>query len=80
MLVLLPEPTSVENAYRFLKAALFRRLQQTAEALGVADLVEAALGSQGSAMRTPRRGGPVGGGDAIPMRRRSWSDRCEISG
>jgi flagellar biosynthesis protein FlhG len=34
VLVLLPEPTSVENAYRFLKAALFRRLQQTAQALG----------------------------------------------
>ena len=53
VLVLLPEPTSVENAYRFLKAALFRRLQQTAQALGVAHLAEAALGSQGSAMRTP---------------------------
>ena len=53
VLVLLPEPTSVENAYRFLKAALFRRLQQTAQALGVAQLAEVALGSQGSAMRTP---------------------------
>jgi len=53
VLVLLPEPTSVENAYRFLKAALFRRLQQTAQALGVAHVAEAALGSQGSAMRTP---------------------------
>ena len=53
VLVLLPEPTSVENAYRFLKAALFRRLQQTAQSLGVAPLAEAALGSQGSAMRTP---------------------------
>jgi flagellar biosynthesis protein FlhG len=53
VLVLLPEPTSVENAYRFLKAALFRRLQQTAQALGVAHLAEAALGSAGSAMRTP---------------------------
>jgi flagellar biosynthesis protein FlhG len=53
VLVLLPEPTSVENAYRFLKAALFRRLQQSAQALGVAHLAEAALGSEGSAMRTP---------------------------
>jgi flagellar biosynthesis protein FlhG len=53
VLVLLPEPTSVENAYRFLKAALFRRLQQLAQSLGVAHLAEAALGSQGSAMRTP---------------------------
>lgn len=53
VLVLLPEPTSVENAYRFLKAALFRRLQHSAQALGVAHLAEAALGSQGSAIRTP---------------------------
>jgi len=53
VLVLLPEPTSVENAYRFLKAALFRRLQQTAQALGVAHVAEAALESQGSATRTP---------------------------
>jgi flagellar biosynthesis protein FlhG len=53
VLVVLPEPTSVENAYRFLKAALFRRLQHTAQTLGVAHLAEAALGSQGSAMRTP---------------------------
>jgi len=53
VLVLLPEPTSVENAYRFLKAALFRRLQQAAQALGVAPQAEAALVSQGSALRTP---------------------------
>ena len=53
LLVLLPEPTSVENAYRFLKAALFRKLQQTAQALGVAQVADAALCSQGSAMRTP---------------------------
>ena len=53
VLVLLPEPTSVENAYRFLKAALFRRLQQAAQALGVAPQAEAALLSQGSALRTP---------------------------
>ena len=53
VLVLLPEPTSVENAYRFLKAALFRRLQQTAQSLGVAPQAEAALASQGSALRTP---------------------------
>jgi flagellar biosynthesis protein FlhG len=53
LLVLLPEPTSVENAYRFLKATLFRRLQQTAQALGVGHLADSALGSEGSAMRTP---------------------------
>jgi flagellar biosynthesis protein FlhG len=53
VLVLLPEPTSVENAYRFLKASLFRRLQQLAQELGVARLAEGALGSRESAMRTP---------------------------
>ena len=53
VLVVLPEPTSVENAYRFLKASLFRRLQQLARELGVEKLAEGALGSRDSAMRTP---------------------------
>ncbi len=53
VLVVLPEPTSVENAYRFLKASLFRRLQQLAKELGVERLAEGALGSRDSAMRTP---------------------------
>jgi flagellar biosynthesis protein FlhG len=53
VLVVLPEPTSVENAYRFLKASLFRRLQQLAKEFGVERLAEGALGSRDSAMRTP---------------------------
>jgi flagellar biosynthesis protein FlhG len=53
VLVVLPEPTSVENAYRFLKASLLRRLQQLARELGVERLAEGALGSRDSAMRTP---------------------------
>ncbi len=53
LLVVLPEPTSVENAYRFLKASLLRRLQQLARELGVERLAEGALGSRDSAMRTP---------------------------
>jgi flagellar biosynthesis protein FlhG len=53
VLVVLPEPTSVENAYRFLKASLFRRLQQLAKELSVEKLAEGALGSRDSAMRTP---------------------------
>ncbi len=53
VLVVLPEPTSVENTYRFLKASLFRRLQQLARELGVEKLAEGALGSRDSAMRTP---------------------------
>ena len=53
VLVVLPEPTSVENTYRFLKASLFRRLQQLARQLGVEKLAEGALGSRDSAMRSP---------------------------
>lgn len=53
VLVVLPEPTSVENAYRFLKASLLRRLQQLARELGVEKLAEGALGSRDSALRTP---------------------------
>src|SRR5439155_22079763 len=43
VVVLLPEPTSIENAYRFIKAAFFRRLQLMDSNLGAGDLVEAAL-------------------------------------
>jgi flagellar biosynthesis protein FlhG len=53
VLVLLPEPTSVENAYRFVKAAFFRRLQYLEERLGISDLVEEALSSKEGVVRTP---------------------------
>ncbi len=53
IVVLLPEPTSIENAYRFIKAAFFRRLQLMEKSLGCGDLITAALsGTEGSA-RTP---------------------------
>jgi flagellar biosynthesis protein FlhG len=42
ILVVLPEPTSVENAYRFLKAAFFRRLAVVEKAYGIGDILEAA--------------------------------------
>lgn len=42
ILVVLPEPTSVENAYRFLKAAFFRRLAVVEKAFGIKDLVDEA--------------------------------------
>jgi flagellar biosynthesis protein FlhG len=42
VLVVLPEPTSVENAYRFLKAAFFRRLAVVEKAYGITDLLEEA--------------------------------------
>ncbi len=53
VLVLLPEPTSVENAYRFVKAAFFRRLQYLEEHYGITELVEDALSSREGALRTP---------------------------
>jgi flagellar biosynthesis protein FlhG len=53
LLVLLPEPTSVENAYRFVKAAFFRRLQHVQSQYGIEDLVESALTTRAGVVRTP---------------------------
>lgn len=53
VLVVLPEPTAVENAYRFVKAAFFRRLQQVEAQYGIEDLVESALTTREGAARTP---------------------------
>ncbi|MCI0572368.1 MAG: P-loop NTPase [Myxococcaceae bacterium] len=53
VLVLLPEPTSVENAYRFVKAAFFRRLLNVGMEMGVADLVEDALSTRDGNSLTP---------------------------
>ena len=50
ILVVLPEPTSIENAYRFLKAAFFRRLAVLEKAYGIKDLVDEAR-AQKSARR-----------------------------
>lgn len=50
LVVLLPEPTSIENAYRFIKASFFRRLQVLAPNDDFAELVGQAL--------SPRDGGP----------------------
>ncbi len=48
VLVVLPEPSSVENAYRFLKAAFFRRLAAVEKAYGVKDLVDDARATRGA--------------------------------
>jgi flagellar biosynthesis protein FlhG len=53
VLVLLPEPTSVENAYRFVKAAFYRRLQQVESEYGIERLVERALSTREGANKTP---------------------------
>jgi flagellar biosynthesis protein FlhG len=48
VLVVLPEPTSVENAYRFLKAAFFRRLAVVERVYGIADVLEVARAQRNS--------------------------------
>lgn len=53
IVVLLPEPTSIENAYRFIKAAFFRRLQLMEATLGCGELIVAALSGEAGGARTP---------------------------
>lgn len=54
VVVMLPEPTSIENAYRFIKAAFFRRLQALAPQDDFATLVGQALAPRdGQLARTP---------------------------
>jgi flagellar biosynthesis protein FlhG len=54
VVVMLPEPTSIENAYRFIKATFFRRLQALAPDDDFAQLVGNALSPRdGQMARTP---------------------------
>lgn len=54
VLTVVPEPTSIENGYRFIKSALYRRLRGVARAPAVRGLVEAALDQKNSlGIRTP---------------------------
>ncbi len=48
VLVVLPEPTSIENAYRFLKAAFLRRMAVIEKAYGIKDLVDEARSQRGA--------------------------------
>jgi len=51
---ILPEPTSVENAYRFLKAVFFSRLQQADISAGIKEVIEAAMDQKNVlGIRTP---------------------------
>lgn len=55
VLVVVPEPTSVENAYHFLKAAFFRKLKRAEPRDGVRAVVKEVMGSSSRAnIRTPR--------------------------
>ena len=51
ILVLVPEPTAVENAYRFLKAAFWRRMRNVATVFGYDPLIRSLLA--GGTFRNP---------------------------
>lgn len=47
ILVIVPEPTSVENAYRFLKAAFLRRVRSMDASFGIRDLIQEVTRARG---------------------------------
>jgi flagellar biosynthesis protein FlhG len=51
VLVLVPEPTAVENAYRFVKAAFWRRMRNVAQVYGYEPLLQRVLDAGG--MKSP---------------------------
>ena len=53
VLVVMPEPTSIENAYRFIKAAYYRRLRTLEMAWNLKPLVEEAMGERDRGLKTP---------------------------
>jgi len=54
LLAVVPEPTSIENGYRFIKSALYRRLRSAAPTGAVRDVIDASLeGRNGHAIRSP---------------------------
>lgn len=54
MITLLPEPTSIENAYRFIKSIYYRRLLLSSKLTEVRSLIEMAMDSKNSlGIRTP---------------------------
>ena len=54
ILVVTPEPTSIENTYRFLKSAFYRRLIQTVSSSSVKGLIDEAMdGKNEAGIRTP---------------------------
>jgi flagellar biosynthesis protein FlhG len=51
VLVLVPEPTAVENAYRFVKAAFWRRMRNVAQVYGYDPLLRQVM--EGSSFKSP---------------------------
>jgi flagellar biosynthesis protein FlhG len=54
ILVVVPEPTSIENAYHFLKAAFFRTLRQAAQRVGLLEGLQEALRQRSPSLGSPR--------------------------
>lgn len=48
ILVVMPEPTSIENAYRFIKSAFYRKFRQIVEGQAIKDLVDEAKDQKNS--------------------------------
>lgn len=54
ILVVLPEPTAIENAYRFIKSAFYRRFKKVVTNQGIKDLIDAAMDQKNTmGIRTP---------------------------
>jgi flagellar biosynthesis protein FlhG len=53
VLVVVPEPTSVENAYRFLKAAFLRRVRSVDASFGIRDLIQEVTHARGQRPLVP---------------------------
>jgi flagellar biosynthesis protein FlhG len=54
ILVVLPEPTAIENAYRFIKSAFYRRFKKVVSSQNIKDLIDAAMDQKNSmGIRTP---------------------------
>ena len=54
ILAIVPEPTSIENGYRFIKSALYRRLRAVARTESLRELVDSALDPKNpEGIRTP---------------------------
>ncbi len=51
LLVLVPEPTAVENAYRFVKAAFWRRMRNVAQVYGYEPLLKTVM--EGASFKSP---------------------------
>jgi flagellar biosynthesis protein FlhG len=51
LLVLVPEPTAIENAYRFVKAAFWRRMRNVAQVFGYEGLLKEVM--QGHSFKSP---------------------------